>query len=139
MVSKRAEPAHRKRSERWKTIVKAYRNRHRMWTMENLPTMAEGEWKQYLQWVADFGGTNQRKLKRQMAEARPDEVTATVTTMGELGSAFHEAMQKKPGGARTTRMIINFGQAKAIGRIYKDAPRRNSVTMLPSAGATRRQ
>lgn len=67
--------------DQWRETVSAYRHRHRMWTMSALPAMSDAEWEEYTQWVADFGGSLQRKLKRRLSAKRGLHVTATVTNI----------------------------------------------------------
>lgn len=47
-------------------MIADYRRRRRLWLLEALPSMPDKEWKNYAQWVADFGGMRTRKLKRQL-------------------------------------------------------------------------
>lgn len=60
----------RKAKKRWDIVVRQYRRRHQMWVMEMLPTMPDAQWKAYEQWVATFGGMNQRKFKRTLRATR---------------------------------------------------------------------
>lgn len=129
----------RKLREQWKEIVSAYRRKHNLWVQEVLPTMSDREWKEYSQWVADFGGPKQRKLKRNLkAHRRPTEVTATVTDNTEFCQYISQMRQKlQASNARTSVTLIDYHGSQVVVRLDKHAPIGRQVTVT-FVGATRR-
>lgn len=53
--SKVEREAHLQRLAAWRTTTTQYRQRHRVFVMEHLPSMDDAHWKEYTTWVADFG------------------------------------------------------------------------------------
>lgn len=61
------------------TVEIAYRQRHRLFVMEMLPTMDEVQWNEYLKWVADFSvGNDGRTLGRQLGAQRRHAATLMI-------------------------------------------------------------
>lgn len=125
--------------KQWKEVVSAYRWRHYLWIQAVLPTMSDREWKEYEQWVADFGGSQQRKLKRRLSGGRrPTEVTATVTSGEKFVEYIHQTHQKlQDSNARTSVTLIDYKHSPVVVRMDKHAPPGRRVTMT-YVGATRR-
>lgn len=54
-------------------MIQAYRAKMRHWTVEVMPTMPEDQWKQFTQWVAEYGikwGTPRAKASARLDVAR---------------------------------------------------------------------
>lgn len=54
--------------ERWVKVEARYRQRHRLFVMEHLPSMDDAHWKEYTVWVSNFGHLSQggKKFNHQL-------------------------------------------------------------------------
>lgn len=137
-------------SAQWSEIVSAYRKRHREWTMRVLPTMTDKEWERYLAWVAEFGGTRQRRMKRRLSEVRKllntQNVTAAVTKAAVVHIEARDFLASThTERARLSRMIVHLSEKRdeIIYRallqgdnMYADATRRGSKNSRRSGRST---